>query len=201
MARYRGPQTKIARKYNEALFGPDKALQNKPYAPGQHGKNKKRKQSEYAVQLSAKQKVKYIYGLLERQFRNTFEKASRKKGVTGTVLLQLLEARLDNVVYRLGIAPSRRAALQLVGHRHIMVNGVSVNIPSYTLKPGDKVSVREKSRGLQAITDSLASTAPKRYTWLDWNATEMTGTFLAYPERELIPENIQEQLVVELYSK
>ena len=201
MARYIGPKSKIARKFKEPIFGPDKALEKKNYPPGQHGLAKKRaKQSEYAVQLMEKQKVKYTYGILEKQFANIFDKASRAKGITGEVLLQLIEARLDNVVYRLGIAPSRSAARQLVGHRHITVNGSVVNIPSYILKPGDKVAVREKSKSLEAIASSVSgSTNP--YPWMDFNKSSMEGTFISLPDRTQIPENIKEQLIVELYSK
>jgi small subunit ribosomal protein S4 len=201
MARYIGPKTKIARRFNEAIFGPDKALERRNYPPGQHGPNKRRsKQSEYSVQLIEKQKAKHTYGILERQFSNLFKKASSKSGITGEVLLQLCEARLDNTVFRLGISPSRAGARQLVGHRHITVNGKVVNIPSYTLRPGDVVGVREKSKSLQAITNSLASNT-KRYDWLDWNNGEMRGAFISVPSRDQIPENIKEQLIVELYSK
>jgi len=201
MARYRGPKSKIARKFGDAIFGADKAFEKKKYPPGMHGANKKRKkQSEYGTQLQEKQKAKYTYGLLEKQFSNLFEKATRKKGITGEVLLQLLEARLDNVVYRLGIAPTRRAARQLVGHKHITVNGEVVNIPSYTLRPGDNVGVREKSKSLEAITDSLSGRA-NNYGWLEWDQQKREGKFLNMPERDLIPENIKEQLIVELYSK
>ena len=201
MARYRGPKAKVARRFNDPIFGPSKALQKKSYPPGQHGRGRRRKQSEYSVQLAAKQKAKYTYGLLERQFRNLFEKASRKGGVTGTVLLQFLEARLDNTVFRLGIAPTRRAARQLVLHKHITVNGEVVNIPSFHLKPGDQVGVRERSKSLIAITDSLATRGNKRWSWLEWDGTEMVGKYVQDPAREDIPENIQEQLIVELYSK
>ncbi len=201
MARYRGPQTKIARKFGDAIFGADKAFEKKKYPPGMHGANKKRKkQSEYGIQLQEKQKAKYTYGLLEKQFANVFEKASNKKGVTGEILLQLLEARLDNVVYRLGIAPTRRAARQLVGHRHITVNGDVVNIPSYTLRPGDIVGVREKSKSLETITDSLSGRS-NAFGWLEWDEQKMEGKFLNMPERDIIPESIKEQLIVELYSK
>jgi small subunit ribosomal protein S4 len=201
MARYIGPKSKIARKFREPIFGADKALEKKNYPPGQHGLAKKRaKESEYAVQLKEKQKVKYTYGILEKQFANTFDKASRAKGITGEVLLQLIEARLDNVVYRMGIAPSRSAARQLVGHRHITVNGSVVNIPSFTLKPGDKVAVRERSRTLEAIASSVSGAA-NQYPWMDFNKSTMEGTFLTMPERTQIPENIKEQLIVELYSK
>ncbi len=201
MARYTGPKTKIARRFNEPIFGPSKALTKKSYPPGQHGRSRRRKQSEYAVQLMEKQKAKYTYGVLERQFANLFEKASRKTGITGEVLLQLLEARLDNTVFRLGIAPTRRGARQLVGHKHITVNGELVNIPSYTLKPGDVVGVREKSKSLQAITESLAGRAGKKFSWLEWDGSELAGKFVNAPQRDEIPENIQEQLIVELYSK
>ena len=201
MARYTGPKTKIARKFGEAIFGDDKAFEKKNYPPGMHGNNRRRgKKSEYAIQLQEKQKAKYTYGILERQFRNLFEKATRSKGVTGEVLLQLCEARLDNVVYRFGIAPSRRAARQLVGHRHITVNGEVVNIPSYSLKPGDVVGVREKSKSLQVIEDSL-STKSNVYEWISWNSDKKEGTFVSIPERIQIPENIKEQLIDELYSK
>lgn len=201
MARYTGPKSKIARKFKEPIFGPDKALEKKNYPPGQHGLAKKRaKQSEYAIQLQEKQKAKYTYGVLEKQFANTFTKAARAHGITGEVLLQLMESRLDNVVYRMGIAPSRRAARQLVGHKHINVNGELVNISSYTLKPGDVISVREKSRSLEAIVTSLAG-ASNKYSWMDFDAKSFTGTFLNRPERQQIPENIKEQLIVELYSK
>lgn len=203
MARYTGPKTKIARKFNDPIFGPSKALQKKSYPPGQHGRGRRRKQSEYAMQLMAKQKAKYTYGVLERQFANLFEKASRSKGITGEVLLQLLESRLDNVVYRLGIAPTRRGARQLVSHKHIIVNGNVVNIPSYQVKPGDLVGVREKSKSLLAVSDSVASHSPKvkQFSWLEWDGKELTGRFASLPAREDIPENIQEQLIVELYSK
>jgi small subunit ribosomal protein S4 len=202
MARYTGPKTRIARKFGEPIFGPDKHLERKNYPPGQHGMTKKRKKaSEYGVQLKEKQKAKYTYGMLERQFRNTFEKAQRSKGVTGEVLLQLLEARLDNVVYRLGISPSRAGARQLVSHRHITVNGNTVNIPSYQLKSGDIVGVREKSKSLLQIADSLRSRHYSKLSWLEWDDTQMAGRFLNLPERSEIPENIKEQLIVELYSK
>jgi small subunit ribosomal protein S4 len=202
MARYRGPKSKIARRFRDPIFGPDKALDRRNYGPGQHGPSKRRggKQSEYAIQLGEKQKAKYTYGILERQFANIFEKASRMKGITGENLLQLCEARLDNTVYRLGVAPSRRAARQLVSHRHITVNGELVNIPSFTLKVGDVVGVREKSKSLEAITGSLTSNN-KKYDWLDWDNASMTGKILNLPAREMIPENIKEQLIVELYSK
>ena len=201
MARYTGPKTKIARRFNEPIFGPSKALQKKAYPPGQHGRGRRKKQSEYAIQLMEKQKAKYTYGLLERQFANLFEKASRKGGITGENLLQLLESRLDNTVFRLGIAPSRRAARQLVLHKHIVVNGEIVNIPSFTLKAGDQIGVREKSKSLEAITNSLSSRGGSRYSWLEWDNSQMTGKFVGAPSREDIPENIREQLIVELYSK
>jgi small subunit ribosomal protein S4 len=201
MARYTGPKSKISRRFNEPILGHSKALQKKNYAPGQHGKNKRGKKSEYAVQLAEKQKAKYIYGLLERQFAKTFELAAKKQGITGENLLKFLEARLDNTVYRLGIAPTRRAARQIVSHKHILVNGELVNIPSYLLKPGDIVSVRDKSKSLEAITVSLSSRSAKRYNWLEWDSKELAGKFINYPDRQSIPENINEQLIVELYSK
>lgn len=201
MARYRGPKSKIARKFKEPIFGPDKALEKKNYPPGQHGLAKKRaKQSEYAIQLQEKQKAKYTYGILERQFAKIFDKAARSHGITGEVLLQLIESRLDNVVYRLGIAPSRRAARQLVSHAHITVNGNVVNVPSFTLKAGDVIGVREKSQSLEAIVNSLAGQVNK-YPWLDFDRNSMSGKFINRPERAQIPENIKEQLIVELYSK
>jgi small subunit ribosomal protein S4 len=201
MARYIGPKARISRKFNEPILGESKALQKKNYAPGMHGKGKKRKQSEYATQLAEKQKAKYIYGILERQFENIFDKASRKKGVTGEVLLQMLESRLDNTVYRLGIAPTRRAARQLVVHKHITVNGDVVNIPSVNLRPGDVVAVREKSKSLETITNSLSIQGAKKYNWLEWDGSDMSGKLINLPPREDIPENINEQLIVELYSK
>jgi len=201
MARYTGPKTKIARKFGEAIFGDDKSFEKRNFPPGQHGNNRRRgKKSEYAVQLMEKQKAKYTYGILERQFRNLFEKASRSKGITGEILLQFCESRLDNVVYRLGISPSRSGARQLVSHRHITVNGNLVNIPSYSLKPGDVVAIREKSKSLTAITNSLANNSSV-YEWLNWNSDIMKGTFVTIPERIQIPENINEQFIVELYSK
>ncbi len=201
MARYRGPKSKIARKFREPIFGPDSALDKKNYPPGQHGNNRRRKkESEYAVQLKEKQKAKYTYGILERQFANMFDKASRKRGITGEVLLQMCESRLDNTVFRLGIANSRRGGRQLVGHRHITVNGEIVNIPSYQLRPGDVVGIREKSKALEVIVNSLASSEGS-FDWLDWDTSNMTGRFLNPPSREMIPENIKEQLIVELYSK
>ncbi|MBC5992946.1 30S ribosomal protein S4 [Pontibacter cellulosilyticus] len=201
MARYTGPKSKISRKFNEEIFGPSKALKKKSYPPGQHGRGRRKKQSEYAVQLAEKQKAKYIYGVLEKQFANLFDKAHRKGGITGENLLILLESRLDNTVYRLGIAPTRRAARQLVLHKHITVNGEVVNIPSYSLKVGDAVAVREKSKSLEAITTSLSVRNPRAFSWLEWNAAEMVGKLVATPDREQIPEKIQEQLIVELYSK
>ena len=202
MARYRGPKSKISRKFREPIFGPDKVLERKNYPPGQHGPNKRRgKQSEYAIQLAEKQKAKYTYGILEKQFANIFEKASRKTGITGELLLQFCELRLDNIVYRLGIAPTRSAARQLVSHRHITVNGSLVNIPSYTLKEGDVIGVREKSKLLEFISASLAANSASKHEWLNWDGNQMSGTVINLPERQQIPENIKEQLIVELYSK
>ncbi len=201
MARYTGPKSKIARKFGEAIFGADKALERRNYPPGQHGLARKRaKRSEYAIQLTEKQKAKYTYGILERQFRRMFEKASAATGITGEILLQLCESRLDNVVYRMGIAPTRRAARQIVSHRHITVNGELVNIPSYQLKAGDKVAVREKSKSLETIVNSLANSS-QVYEWITWNNDTKEGTFVAVPQRLQIPENIKEQLIVELYNK
>jgi len=201
MARYTGPKTRIARKFGEAIFGEDKAFERRNYPPGQHGLAKRRgKKSEYAVQLMEKQKAKYTYGILERQFRNLFEKAAAASGVTGEILLQLCEARLDNVVYRMGIAPTRRGARQIVSHRHITVNGEVVNIPSYHLKPSDKVAVREKSKSLEAIERSLSNSSHV-YEWITWNNDVKEGTFVSVPARLQIPENIKEQLIVELYNK
>jgi small subunit ribosomal protein S4 len=201
MARYTGPKSKIARRFKEPIFGPDKALEKKNYPPGQHGLAKKRsKVSEYGVQLAEKQKAKYTYGILERQFERMFHLAQKTKGITGEVLLQLCESRLDNVVYRLGISPSRSGARQLVGHRHITVNGNVVNIPSYLVKPGDVVAVREKSQSMEAIVNAVSGVTNK-YSWLDFDAKHMTGKFIGRPERQQIPENIKEQLIVELYSK
>ncbi|MEI7829101.1 MAG: 30S ribosomal protein S4 [Prolixibacteraceae bacterium] len=202
MARYIGPKSKIARKFGEPIYGPDKAFEHKNFPPGMHGNSKRRKKvSEYGTQLKEKQKAKYMYGVLERQFRNLFEKAHSHKGITGTVLLQLLESRLDNVVFRLGISPSRAGARQLVSHKHITVNGEVVNIPSYTVRPGEVVAVREKSKSLVAINDSLSSRRHSSFSWLEWNSEAKSGKFLNVPEREEIPENIKEQLIVELYSK
>ncbi len=204
MARYTGPKTKKARAFGEAIYGYDKSFDRKKYPPGQHGQSRRRKQrSDYSQQLQEKQKAKYTYGVLERQFRNLFDKANRKKGVTGEVLLQLLEARLDNVVYRLGIAPSRPAARQFVSHKHITVNGVVTNIPSYQLRPGDIVGVRGQSKSMEAIQNSVASKkdARNKFPWMEFNPDKMQGVFLEYPTREQIPEKINEQLIVELYSK
>ena len=202
MARYIGPKSKIARKFGEPIYGPDKHLDRKNFPPGQHGINKKRKKtSEYGVQLAEKQKTKYTYGVLERQFRNTFEKASRSKGVKGEVLLQLLESRLDNVVYRFGISPTRAGARQLVSHKHITVNGKVVNIPSFQVKPGDIISVRERSKSLEIIAESLSVRRFGKLPWLEWDDSLMAGKFMSVPERSDIPENIKEQLIVELYSK
>lgn len=203
MARYTGPKTKKARALGEAIYGYDKVFDRKKHRPGQHGTSRRRRQrSDYAMQLLEKQKAKYTYGVLERQFRNLFEQASSKKGVTGEVLLQYLEARLDNVVYRLGIAPTRRAARQLVSHKHILVNGVLTNVPSCHIKPGDVISVRGKSRHLEAINESINTVGDVRnFPWVEWNADRYEGKFIEYPERERIPENINEQLIVELYSK
>lgn len=201
MARYTGPKSKIARRFRDPIFGPDKSLERRSYGPGQHGPNKRRaKLSEYGIQLQEKQKAKYTYGILERQFRNLYKKAKASKGITGEVLLQLCESRLDNVVYRLGVSPTRSGARQLVSHKHITVNGEVVNIPSYTLKPGDEIGVREKSKSLTAIASSLAN-KDKSYDWLDWDGQKMAGKFITTPERIQIPENIKEQLIVELYSK
>ena len=202
MARYTGPKTKIARRFREPIFGPDKYFERRKYPPGQHGKMRLRKKpSVYGMQLNEKQKAKYIYGILERQFRKYFKEASRSKGITGEVLLQILESRLDNVVYRLGIAPTRAAARQLVSHRHITVNGKIVNIPSYRLKEGDIVGIREKSKSLEVIKNSLQNSKVKKYDWLEWDNNLMQGKFLSKPTLEQIPENINVQLIVELYSK
>ena len=201
MARYTGPKTKIARKFHEPIFGPDKNYERKPYAPGMHGQNRRRsKTSEYGIQLNEKQKAKYTYGILERQFRKLYAEASRRGGITGEELMKLIEARLDNVVYRLGIARSRAQARQLVSHRHIAVNGNVVNIPSYSLREGDVVSVRERSKSLEVITDALASRA-NNYPWLEWDGASFSGKFVNYPQRSDIPETINEQLIVDLYSK
>ena len=201
MARYTGPKTKIARKFGEPIFGDDKVLAKKNYPPGQHGVNKRRKLSEYGTQLREKQKAKYTYGVLEKQFRILFDKATRTMGVKGEVLLQLLESRLDNIVYRLGIAPTRAAARQLVLHRHITVDGEVVNIASYSVKPGQVVAVREKSKSLEVIADALAGFNHSKYPWIEWDENVKGGKMLHLPQREDIPENIKEQLIVELYSK
>ena len=201
MARYIGPKSRIARRFGEAIFGPDKVLDKRNYAPGQHGVNRRKKMSEYGTQLAEKQKAKYTYGVLERQFRLLFAQASRIKGITGEILLQLLESRLDNVVYRLGMAPTRAAARQLVSHRHICVDGKVVNIPSFQVKPGQVVSVREKAKSLEVIAASLDGFNHSKYPWLEWNEADKAGKFLNMPQREEIPENIKEQLIVELYSK
>jgi small subunit ribosomal protein S4 len=203
MARYTGPKTKKSRAFGESIYGYDKAFERRKYPPGQHGNTRRRKQkSDYALQLMEKQKAKYTYGVLERQFRNLFETASSKKGVTGEVLLQLLEARLDNTVFRLGMAPTRRAARQLVTHKHITVNGVVTNVPSCQLRPGDIVGVRGKSHKLEVIVDAIgAKSDVRKFQWLEFNPDKKQGVFLEYPERDQIPEKINEQLIVELYSK
>ena len=201
MARYIGPKSRIARRFGEAIFGPDKVLDRRNYAPGQHGVNRRKKMSEYGTQLAEKQKAKYTYGVLERQFRLLFAQASRIKGITGEILLQLLESRLDNVVYRLGMAPTRAAARQLVSHRHITVDGKVVNIPSYQVKAGQVVAVREKAKSLEVIAASLDGFNHSKYPWLEWNEADKAGKFINMPQREEIPENIKEQLIVELYSK
>ena len=201
MARYTGPKSKIARRFGEAIFGADKVLSKKNYPPGQHGNSRRRKTSEYGIMLAEKQKAKYTYGVLERQFRNLFEKAARKNGITGELLLQSLECRLDNVVFRLGIAPTRAAARQLVNHRHITVDGKVVGIPSFAVKPGQVIGVREKSKSLEVIADSLAGFNHSKYPWLEWDESSKAGKLLNCPERSEIPENIKEQLIVELYSK
>ena len=201
MARYTGPKSRIDRRFGEAILGSEKVLSKRNFAPGQHGNNRRRKMSEYGVMLAEKQKAKYTYGVLERQFRNMFEKAAKADGITGEVLLQMLESRLDNVVYRLGIAPTRRAARQLVGHKHIVVDGAVVNIPSYSVKPGQVVGVREKSKSLEVIESSLAGRNHSQFPCIEWDAQTKSGKFLHKPERADIPENIKEQLIVELYSK
>jgi small subunit ribosomal protein S4 len=201
MARYIGPKSKIARKFGEAIFGPDKVLSRKNFPPGQHGKTRKKKTSEYGIQLREKQKAKYTYGVLEKQFRNLFEKASNTKGIKGEVLLQLLESRLDNVVYRMGMSPTRAGARQLVSHRHITVDGKVVNIASYLLKAGQVIAVREKDKSMEVILSSLNGFNHSKYPWLEWDTTSLSGKFLHRPERADIPENIKEQLIVELYSK
>ncbi len=201
MAKYIGPKSKIARKFGEPIFGPDKVLSKRNYPPGQHGNNRRNKSTEYGVQLKEKQKAKYTYGVLERQFSNLFKKAQRSKGITGEILLQLLECRLDNVVYRLGLAPTRSGARQLVGHRHITVNGKVVNIPSFQVKPGMIIAVRERSKSLESISDSLSGFNHSNYPWIEWDDSQRTGKFINVPTREEIPETIKEQLIVELYSK
>ena len=201
MARYIGPKSRISRRFGEAIFGPDKVLNKRNYAPGQHGVNRRKKNSEYGNQLAEKQKAKYTYGVLERQFRLLFAAAQRSKGVTGEMLLQLLESRLDNVVYRLGICPTRAAARQMVSHKHIVVDGKVVNIPSFQVKPGMIVGVREKAKSLEVVLNSLDGFNHSKYNWLEWNEAEMAGKFLNVPAREEIPENIKEQSIVELYSK
>lgn len=202
MARYIGPKSKIARKFGEPIYGPDKVLEKKNYPPGSHGQaRRRRKVSEYGVQLKEKQKAKYTYGVLERQFRKLFERAQRSKGITGEMLLKFLESRLDNVVFRLGVAPTRSAARQLVSHRHITVNGNVCNIASYSVRPGDVIAVREKSKSLEVVTESLASKRYVKSAWLEWDDASLSGKFLNVPERDEIPENIKEQLIVELYSK
>ena len=201
MARYTGPKSKIARRFGEAIFGPDKVLSKKNYPPGQHGNNRRRKTSEYGLMLAEKQKAKYTYGVLEKQFRNMFEKAARTSGITGEILLQNLECRLDNIVFRLGIAPTRAAARQLVSHRHIVVDGNVVNIPSYSVKPGQIVGVREKSKSLEVVANALAGFNHSKYPWIEWDENAKAGKLLHKPERADIPENIKEQLIVELYSK
>jgi len=201
MARYIGPKTKIARKFGEAIFGPDKVLSKKNYPPGQHGNNRRKKTSEYGIQLREKQKAKYTYGILEKQFHIIYERARRASGVTGVILLQMLESRLDNLVFRMGIAPTRAAARQLVNHKHITVDGKVVNIPSYQVKPGQVVGVREKDKSMEVIQNSLSGFNHSKYPWIEWNASTLSGTYLHIPEREDIPENIKEHLIVELYSK
>ncbi|MCQ2310744.1 MAG: 30S ribosomal protein S4 [Paludibacteraceae bacterium] len=201
MARYTGPKSRIARRFGEPIFGPDKALEKRNYAPGQHGINRRKKNSEYGTQLAEKQKAKYTYGVLERQFRLLFAQASRQKGITGEILIQLLESRLDNIVYRLGIAPTRAAARQMVNHCHITVDGKVVNIPSFQVKPGMIVAVREKAKSLEVIAASLEGFNHGKYSWLEWDEAQKAGKYLNVPAREEIPENIKEQLIVELYSK
>jgi len=201
MARYTGPKTKIARKFGEPIFGPDKVLSRKNYPPGQHGNSRKHKTSEYGLQLREKQKAKYTYGVLEKQFSNLFDKAARSQGITGEVLLQLLESRLDNIVFRLGLAPTRSAARQLVLHRHVIVDGKVVNIPSYTVKPMQVIGMREKSKSLEVVMDALSGFNHTKYPWIEWDQESLSGKLLHLPERSDIPENIKEQLIVELYSK
>ncbi len=201
MARYRGPKQRIARRFGEPIFGPHKALERKPYPPGQHGKTKRRKKSDYGIRLEAKQKAKFIYGILEKQFKRLFQKAAKMPGNTGENLMRLLEARLDNVVYRMGFAPTRRAARQLVSHKHVRVNGRVVNIPSYQVKPGDVIEIREKSKDLMVIEESLKHANPHQYPWIEVDKKEKKGKFIHYPERDQIPENINERLIVEFYSR
>lgn len=201
MARYIGPKSRIARKFGEPIFGPDKVLAKKNYPPGQHGQGRRKKTSEYGIQLREKQKAKYTYGVLEKQFRNLYEKAVSNPGVTGVILLQYLESRLDNIVYRLGLAPTRAAARQLVSHKHISVNGKVVNIASYQVRPGQVIAVREKDKSMEVIAEALNGFNHTKYPWIEWNASTLSGTYLHIPEREDIPENIKEQLIVELYSK
>jgi small subunit ribosomal protein S4 len=201
MARYTGPKTKIARKFGEPIFGPDKVLSKKNYPPGQHGNSRRRKTSEYGIQLREKQKAKFTYGLLEKQFRRTYEKALRTKGITGVILMQLLESRLDNIVYRLGFAPTRAGARQLVSHRHITVDGKVVNIASYQVRPGQVIAVREKNKSMEVILNSLSGFNHSKYPWIEYTDSSMSGVYLHIPERDDIPENIKEQLIVELYSK
>ena len=201
MARYIGPKSRIARKFGEPIFGPDKVLAKKNYPPGQHGQGRRKKTSEYGIQLREKQKAKYTYGVLEKQFRNMYEKAQSNPGVTGVILLQFLESRLDNIVYRLGLAPTRAAARQLVSHKHITVNGKVVNIASYQVRPGQVIAVREKDKSMEVIAEALNGFNHTKYPWIEWNASTLSGTYLHIPEREDIPEDIKEQLIVELYSK
>lgn len=201
MAKYTGPKSRIARKFGEAIFGPDKVLSKKNYPPGQHGNNRRKKTSEYGIQLREKQKAKYTYGVLEKQFRNMYEKAHSKPGVTGVVLLQMLESRLDNIVFRMGMSPTRAGARQLVNHKHITVDGKVVNIPSYHVRPGQVVAVREKDKSMQVINESLSGFNHSKYPWIEWNESAMSATLIHLPERQDIPENIKEQLIVELYSK
>ena len=201
MARYTGPKSRIARRFGEAIFGPDKVLSKRNFPPGQHGNNRRKKTSEYGVMLAEKQKAKYTYGVLEKQFRNMFDKAARTSGITGEILLQNLECRLDNIVFRLGIAPTRAAARPLVGHKHIVVDGEVLNIPSYSVKPGQIIGVREKSKSLEVIADALAGFNHSKYPWIEWDENTKSGKLLHKPERADIPENIKEQLIVELYSK
>lgn len=201
MARYRGPKQKKARRFKEPIFGASKALERKPYGPGQHGRSRFQRKSEYAIQLEEKQKAKYTYGLLEKQFRNLYEAANAKEGVTGENLLQMLESRLDNTVFRMGFAKTRRQARQLVSHKHILVNGSTVNIPSYVVKPGDVLSLRPKSRDLEVVSDSISSAPRNKYKWLETDAKLKSGKYLYEPTLEEIPENINVQLIIELYSK